>query len=179
MPAIDYRRAQTQLRLAEVLELIGYRPRSRHGPQWRGPCPLHGSRSATSRAFAAHLGKNLFHCFRCGAGGNALDLWAALTRPAAARGGTRLVPTAASTRAMAGPGEADQQALPWKTEPVARGESTDARTLRELRRPYRGATPPNGGTPGTSATKGAARTRSLGTLIPQRTHAPRFPTSSL
>jgi DNA primase len=29
--------------------------------------------------FAAHLGKNLFHCFRCGAGGNALDLWMALT----------------------------------------------------------------------------------------------------
>jgi DNA primase len=80
MPAIDYRRARTQLRLAEVLELIGYRPRSRRGPQWRGPCPLHGSRSATSRAFAVHLGKNLFHCFRCGAGGNALDLWAALTR---------------------------------------------------------------------------------------------------
>jgi DNA primase len=80
MPAIDYRRARTQLRLAEVLELIGYRPRSRHGPPWRGPCPWHGSRSATSRGFAAHLGKNLFHCFRCGAGGNALDLWAALTR---------------------------------------------------------------------------------------------------
>ena len=30
--------------------------------------------------FAAHLGKNVYHCFRCGAGGNALDLWAALTR---------------------------------------------------------------------------------------------------
>ena len=56
------------------------RPRWRQGEQWRGPCPLHGSRSATSRVFAAHLGKNLFHCFRCGAGGNALDLWAALSR---------------------------------------------------------------------------------------------------
>ena len=80
MPAIDYRRARAQLRLAEVLELIGYQPRWRRGPQWRGPCPLHGSRSATSRSFAAHLGKNLFHCFRCGAGGNALDLWAALSQ---------------------------------------------------------------------------------------------------
>jgi DNA primase len=30
--------------------------------------------------FAAHLGKNVYHSFRCGAGGNALDLWAALTR---------------------------------------------------------------------------------------------------
>jgi DNA primase len=80
MPAIDYRRARTQLRLADVLELSGYQPRWRQGEQWRGPCPLHGSRSATSRSFAAHLGKNLFHCFRCGAGGNALDLWSALHR---------------------------------------------------------------------------------------------------
>jgi DNA primase len=80
MPALDYRRARQELRLADVLELIGYEPRSRHGRQGRGPCPLHGSRSATSRSFAVDLDKNLFHCFRCGAGGNALDLWAALRR---------------------------------------------------------------------------------------------------
>ena len=80
MAAIDYRYARTQLRLADVLELIGYQPCWRQGEQWRGPCPLHGSRSATSRSFAAHLGKNLFHCFGCGAGGNALDLWAAVSR---------------------------------------------------------------------------------------------------
>jgi DNA primase len=80
MPAIDYRRARVELRLADVLALIGYQPRVRHGLPWRGPCPLHGSRSATSRCFAAHLGKNVFHCFRCGAGGNVLDLWAALSR---------------------------------------------------------------------------------------------------
>jgi DNA primase len=80
MPAIDYRRARGQFPLADVLALIGYEPRSRQGQQGRGPCPLHGSRSATSRVFAVHLGKNLYHCFRCGAGGNALDLWAALSR---------------------------------------------------------------------------------------------------
>ena len=80
MPAIDYRAARSQLRLAEVLDLLGYQPRSHQADQLRGPCPLHGSRSATSRSFAAHLGKNVFHCFRCGAGGTALDLWAALTR---------------------------------------------------------------------------------------------------
>jgi DNA primase len=78
MPAIDYRAARAQLPLADILTLIGYQPRCRRGPQWRGPCPVHGSRAPTSRAFAAHLGKNLFHCFRCGAGGTALDLWAAL-----------------------------------------------------------------------------------------------------
>jgi DNA primase len=79
MPAIDYRRARTQLRLADVLTLIGYQARARRGEQLRGPCPLHGSQSPTSRVFAAHLGKNLYHCFRCGQGGNALDLWVAWT----------------------------------------------------------------------------------------------------
>ena len=38
MPAIDYRRARAELRLADVLALIGYRPRTRQGWQWRGPC---------------------------------------------------------------------------------------------------------------------------------------------
>jgi DNA primase len=78
MPALDYRQARAQLRLAEVLALIDYHPYWCRGPQWRGPCPLHGSRSARSRVFALELDKNLFHCFRCGAGGNALDLWVAL-----------------------------------------------------------------------------------------------------
>jgi DNA primase len=78
MPAIDYREARARLRLADILELIGYQPRWRHDDQVRGPCPLHGSRSPTSRVFAAHLGKNVYHCFYCGASGNALDLWAAL-----------------------------------------------------------------------------------------------------
>jgi DNA primase len=80
MPAIDYPAARAVLRLSDVLALIDYQPRWRGSEQLRGPCPLHGSRSATSRVFAAHLGKNVYHCFRCGAGGNALDLWAALTR---------------------------------------------------------------------------------------------------
>jgi DNA primase len=80
MPAIDYRRARRQLRLAKVLELIGYQPRWRRGAVGRGPCPLHGSRCASSRVFVVDLDRDLFHCFRCGAGGNALDLWAALQR---------------------------------------------------------------------------------------------------
>ncbi len=80
MPGIDYRAARAVLGLADVLQLIDYQPRSRRGKQLRGPCPLHGSASTTSRVFAADLGKNVYHCFSCGAAGNALDLWAALTR---------------------------------------------------------------------------------------------------
>jgi DNA primase len=82
MPGIDFRQARQEVRLSEVLALLGYRPRQRCGEQLRGPCPVHGPKSATSRCFAAHLGKGVWHCFRCGAGGNVLDLWAAGTKQA-------------------------------------------------------------------------------------------------
>ena len=80
MPGIDFREARARLHLAEVLELLGFEPRSRWGEQLRGRCPVHRSRSRTSRAFAVHLGKGVWHCFACGAGGNALDLWVAVSQ---------------------------------------------------------------------------------------------------
>jgi DNA primase len=80
MPGLDFREARARLRLAAVLDLLDFVPCSRCGNQLRGPCPVHGSHAPTSRSFAAHLGKNVWHCFRCGAGGNALDLWATVTR---------------------------------------------------------------------------------------------------
>jgi DNA primase len=80
MPGIDFRQARAGIRLAEVLALLDYRPRRCRGEQLRGPCPVHRSHSATSRSFAAHLGKGVWQCFVCGASGNALDLWATLTQ---------------------------------------------------------------------------------------------------
>ncbi len=80
MRGIDFREARARVRIGEVLALMGYELRRLVGERARGPCPLHRSRSGTSRAFAVHLGKNVYHCFVCGAGGNALDLWAAWTR---------------------------------------------------------------------------------------------------
>jgi hypothetical protein len=80
MPLLDLRRARAEVRLSEVLELLGWQARGRVGVQVRGPCPVHGSRTATSRVFSAHLGRNVWHCFRCGAAGNALDLWALVRR---------------------------------------------------------------------------------------------------
>lgn len=77
---IDYRQARADVQLAEVLALAGFAASERRGDQVRGPCPVHGSRSANSRSFSAHVGKQVWHCFRCGAGGNALDLWQALTK---------------------------------------------------------------------------------------------------
>jgi len=79
MPLLDLRQARADIRLAEVLTLLGFSARARRGVQVRGPCPLHGSRSRSSRSFSAHLGKNVWHCFRCEASGNALDLWVQAT----------------------------------------------------------------------------------------------------
>jgi DNA primase len=80
MPALDYREARARLQLVEVLEMLGFQPSRRRGDQVRGPCPVHRSRRQTSRSFAAQLRQQVWHCFGCGAGGNALDLWMAVTR---------------------------------------------------------------------------------------------------
>jgi DNA primase len=80
MSGIDYTLLRQQLSLAQVLDLVGFTATTRRGPQRRGPCPVHGSTTPQSRSLAAHLEKNCWHCFGCGAGGNALDLYLATTR---------------------------------------------------------------------------------------------------
>ena len=80
MPGIDFALLRQQVPLAQVLELVGFTPLTRRGPHVRGRCPLHGSSSRRSRSFAAHLERQCWHCFRCGAGGNALDLYLAVTK---------------------------------------------------------------------------------------------------
>jgi DNA primase len=80
MAGIDYAALRQQLRLGQVLDLLGFAPSTRCGAQLRGPCPVHGAHSPRSRSFAAHLERHGWHCFRGGAGGNALDLWVAVTR---------------------------------------------------------------------------------------------------
>jgi hypothetical protein len=62
-----------------VLGLLAWQPRERRGEQVRGACVLHGSTSPRSRSFSAHLGRGVWHCIRCGASGNALELWARAT----------------------------------------------------------------------------------------------------
>ena len=80
MPGIDFTRLRQQLSLTQVLDLLDFTSTTRRGAELRGPCPLHGSRTPSSRSFAANLDKNCWHCFGCGAGGNALDLYLAVTR---------------------------------------------------------------------------------------------------
>lgn len=79
-PAIDFAAVRAAVAMANVLDLLGFQPRSCQGTQRRGPCPLHGSTAGTSRCFSANLQQHTFHCFKCGRSGNALDLWAQATR---------------------------------------------------------------------------------------------------
>ena len=76
-PAIDFEAVKSLVSITAVLKLLGITPSQ---TQHRGPCPLHGSTAGTSRCFSANLEKNIFHCFKCGRRGNALDLWAAATQ---------------------------------------------------------------------------------------------------
>ncbi len=80
MSGIDFTLLRQQISLTQVLDLIGFTPTTRRGPQLRGPCPVHKSASPRSRSFAAQVEKNCWHCFRCGASGNALDLYLAVTK---------------------------------------------------------------------------------------------------
>jgi putative transposase len=75
-PAIDFAAVRAAITMAAVLQLLGCNVNSTRGAQHRGPCPLHGSTSGTSRSFSANLEQHIFHCFKCGRSGNALDLWA-------------------------------------------------------------------------------------------------------
>src|SRR5690349_11637001 len=80
MPAIDYVKVRSLIGMAEVLKLIGFKASETSGDELRGPCPIHGSASPTSRSFSANVRKNTFRCFKCGAKGNQLDLWVAVTK---------------------------------------------------------------------------------------------------
>jgi hypothetical protein len=80
LAGIDFATLRRQVTLEQVLRHSGHFHALRGaGVQRRGPCPLHGSSPAGSRAFSVNLEKNVFRCFcpECAAQGNVLDLWAA------------------------------------------------------------------------------------------------------
>jgi transposase InsO family protein len=79
-PAIDFAAVRAAVGVTDVLGLLGFRALSIHGAQQRGPCPLHGSTAGTARCFSVNTSDQCFHCFKCGRSGNAVDLWAQVTR---------------------------------------------------------------------------------------------------
>jgi DNA primase len=118
MPLMDFRQARAEVRLAVVLELLGWRYRERRGEQVRGPCPVHRSTLPQSRSFSAQLDRGIWQCFVCGASGNALDLWARVT-------GQRLYPAVLALYRYLG------RAVPW-LKPGASGNE-DKRGIRPMR----------------------------------------------
>jgi CHC2 zinc finger len=107
MPAIDFALLRQQIALAQVLELVGFKALTRRGVQVRGPCPVHGSTSRRSRSFAGHLQRHCWQCFRCGAKGNALDLYLAVTKLPVYAGALELCARL-------------HRPVPWRTQPAAR-----------------------------------------------------------
>lgn len=81
LPPIDFAELRRQVTIGEVLDFFRWEPVARHGPQLRGPCPIHRSTSERSRTFSVNTEKNIFRCFKpaCGAQGNQLDLFAQAT----------------------------------------------------------------------------------------------------
>jgi DNA primase len=80
MPGVDFDGIRSAVSMSQVLELIGFQPTSRRGPQLRGACPLHESSSRRSRSFSVNLASNRFYCFRCRMRGNQIELWAAVRK---------------------------------------------------------------------------------------------------
>lgn len=79
-PPVDFAAVRAQLDIVTLLEHLGFQPRSRRGAQIRGACPLHAATLGTARCFSVNVDTHLFHCFKCGKHGNALDLWCAAKR---------------------------------------------------------------------------------------------------
>jgi DNA primase len=75
MPGVDFRLLRERVTMREVLELLQFEPTAGCGDQWRGPCPVHGSRNPQSRSFSVNLRLGRYHCFACGSHGHALELW--------------------------------------------------------------------------------------------------------
>jgi DNA primase len=76
MAGVDFAAVRDAIPMASVLELLKFVPDDQHGSQLRGSCPVHGSQNRGGPSFSVNLAKNAFRCFKCGAAGNQLDLWA-------------------------------------------------------------------------------------------------------
>jgi len=80
MPGIDYREVRARVPISQVLQFIGYQPKTRKGHQLRGPCPFHDNPDSRSESFAVHLGKHVYYCHHCKSGGDQLKLWMAIRK---------------------------------------------------------------------------------------------------
>ena len=73
---IDFRTLKENVTVLDVLNLYGWTPTAvrKGGAELRGPCPVHGSKSEKSTILSVSPSRNAWKCFKCGSGGNQLDL---------------------------------------------------------------------------------------------------------
>jgi DNA primase len=76
---LDYRMLRSLIPASRILDLIRWTPLQERGPQLRGACPLHESKSSRPRSFSVNIEKGTFQCFGCGKKGNHLDLYREVT----------------------------------------------------------------------------------------------------
>jgi putative transposase len=126
-PSIDFTAVRAAITLAEVLALLHFVPNRTRGAEQRGPCPVHGTRcAARSQCFSANMAQNIWHCFKCGKGGNALDLWMAVTSQNVSDAAVDLCQRLGRPLPTIGckqrPHPTSQQTAEQRREPVALGE---------------------------------------------------------
>ena len=77
MPGVDFDVLRREITMQQVLDEIGFSPPYRDGDQFRGPCPVHESKSKNSRAFSLNLGTQRDYGHKCKSHGTQLELYAA------------------------------------------------------------------------------------------------------
>lgn len=70
---VDFIRIRELVDARRVLELTGWRPNSRRGLNWRGPCPEHGSRP---RSTSLSVCATVCRCFVCNWRADGVGIWA-------------------------------------------------------------------------------------------------------
>lgn len=70
-PGAKYVDADKLLEAVDIVEVVSaYTQLRGYGTEQRGICPLHGSKSTSLKV---NISKQLFHCFGCAKGGNAIN----------------------------------------------------------------------------------------------------------
>jgi CHC2-type zinc finger protein len=91
MPGVDFERIRAVVTMEQVLNLLGFEPLSRSGPQWYGSCPLPDCGSGRRRrSFSVNVASGRYCCHRCRSQGNALELWAVATQQSVYQAGIDL-----------------------------------------------------------------------------------------
>jgi hypothetical protein len=74
MSGVDFDAVKRLVPMSAVLNLIGWQPSAVYRARQRGPCPVHGSSSPSSRSFEAS--PRVWYCYACKRGGGPLQLYA-------------------------------------------------------------------------------------------------------